>query len=95
MKRGKFVAVCYDGKYSRRVKGEVLRTNKSRILVRFPEFVSGTIVEHWFHQRRRPAKYGGPRKYYAGFVPVVPNSLMFGLGITDIGDWYRIYSWKD
>jgi hypothetical protein len=94
MKRGKFVAVCYDGKYGRRVKGEVLRTNKSRILVRFPAYTGDTLVEHWFHQRRRSARWGGPRKYYAGFVPV-PNSLMVNLGITDIGDWYRIFTWKD
>lgn len=49
MKTGQVVAVCQDGKYSRRVKGEVIASKKgSKILVRFPHpEIEGESVEFW------------------------------------------------
>lgn len=94
MKRGDFVAVCYDGKWSRRVKGEVIATRKgSRILVRFPEYANpDNIIEHWFPVRRLATIWGGPRKNYAGFVQV-DKSIMKGLfGMP--GDWYSVWPWN-
>ena len=94
MKRGNFVAVCYDGKWGRRVKGEVIATRKgSRILVRFPEYANeDNIIEHWFKVRKLPTKFGGPRKNYGGFVQV-EKSIMRGLfGMP--GDWYTVWPWN-
>ena len=93
MKRGDIVAVCYDGKWGRRVKGEVIATRKgSRILVRFPEWANeDNIIEHWFKVRRLHTKFGGPRKNYGGFVNV-DKSIMRGLfGMP--GDWYCVWPW--
>ena len=93
MKRGDHVAVCYDGKWGRRVKGEVIATRKgSRILVRFPEWANEeNIIEHWFPVRKLGSKWGGPRKNYAGFVQV-EKSIMRGLfGMP--GDWYSVWPW--
>lgn len=93
MKRGDYVAVCYDGKWGRRVRGEVIATRKgSRILVRFPEWANeDNILEHWFPVRRLKTRFGGPRKNYAGFVPV-EKSIMRGLfGMP--GDWYCVWPW--
>lgn len=94
MKRGDSVAVCYDGKWGRRVKGEVIATRKgSRILVRFPEYANEeNVIEHWFKVRRLPTIWGGPRKNYAGFVQV-EKSIMRGLfGMP--GDWYCVWPWN-
>lgn len=93
MKRGDFVAVCYDGKWGRRVKGQVIATRKgSRVLVRFPEYANDTnILEHWFPVRKLKTKFGGPRKNYAGFVQVEKSIMrnMFGMP----GDWYSVWPW--
>lgn len=71
MKRGDIVAVCYDGKWGRRVRGEVLATRQcSRILVRFESYAESAIVEHWFKLCNRKTKYGGKRKYYGGYARV-------------------------
>lgn len=94
MKRSDSVAVCYDGKWGRRVKGEVIATRKgSRILVRFPEYANpDNIIEHWFPVRKLKTKFGGPRKNYAGFVQV-DKSIMKGLfGMP--GDWYSVWPWN-
>ena len=91
MKRGDQVSVCYDGKWGRRVEGTVLATDRGgRILVRFVPWASDleNPVDHWFHVRRRSTRYGGPRKYFAGFVPV-QDSLMRNLYGTH-GDWYEV-----
>ena len=94
MKRGQTVAVCYDGKWGRRVKGVVIATKQSRICVRFNLWSDPAVqVTHWFHARRKGRKYGGPSKRHAGFVPV-DDSLMQKLGIGP-GDWYAIYKWRD
>lgn len=93
MKRGDSVAVCYDGKWGRRVKGEVLATDRGhKILVRFPEYANeDNIIEHWFKVRRLHTKYGGRRKNYAGYVNV-DKSIMRGLfGMP--GDWYCVWPW--
>jgi hypothetical protein len=94
MKRGDKCYVCYDGKWGRRVLGEVIATKYKRIQVRFPEWASddGTVLTHWFHQRTRK-RYGfGRRKYYGGFVPVKQSLMgnLFGLP----GDWYRVFKCK-
>lgn len=94
MKRGDFVAVCYDGKWGRRVKGQVIATHKgSRILVRFPEYANeDNIIEHWFRVRKLLTIWGGPRKNYAGYVQV-EKSIMRGLfGMP--GDWYTVWPWN-
>lgn len=95
MKRGDQVSVCYDGKWGRRVDGTVLATDRGgRILVRFIPWANDieTPVEHWFRLRRRSTRYGGPRKYFAGFVPA-QDSLMRNL-FGAHGDWYEVKSLK-
>jgi hypothetical protein len=94
MKRGNTVAVCYDGKWGRRVKGEVIATCKGhKILVRFPEWgKEHKIIEHWFKVKRRKIKYGGPRKYFAGWVPVERSLMQILFGVP--GDWYAVYKWE-
>ena len=62
MKRGQFVSVCYDGKYSRRVKGEVIKQhNGHHISVKFipwdnPEH--GEVIVK-FRKRNRKQQWEG------------------------------------
>jgi hypothetical protein len=95
MKRGDVVAVCYDGKWGRRVKGEVIATCKGyKILVRFPEWgEEHNIIEHWFKVRRHEIKYGGARKYFGGFVPVEKSLMKMLFNLP--GDWYAVYKWEE
>lgn len=54
MKRGTKVWVCHDGKFSRRVEGEVVATrNGHHIKVSFPHPEDDSPVEFW--ARRKPA----------------------------------------
>ena len=94
MKTGSKCFVCYDGKYGRRVVGEVIATKQSKILVEFPEWASedGTILQHWFHRKSRGVMIGGPRYYYGGYVPT-KDSLMNKL-YNAPGDWYSVFKFK-
>lgn len=77
MKRGDSVAVCHDGKWGRRVQGEVVATRKGHHLkVRFPHPDDGTPVEFW--ARRRP----GRRVYFAGWAD-----------ISYFCPWYAVRPW--
>ena len=89
MRRGDKVFVCYDGKFSRRVVGEVLATKQtSRIQVRFKEYTGDAELTHWFRKRSRPKRYGGRPYYYGAYVPI-PDSLMHAVYGTP-GDWYSV-----
>ena len=92
LKRGMAVAVCYDGKWGRRMKGEVIRTDRgSRVLVRFPLWAeeTETVVEHWFKRRR--ADLDPQRQYFGGYVPREFSVMKHFFGMP--GDWYAVYRW--
>jgi hypothetical protein len=95
MKAGKKCFVCYDGKYGRRVVGEIIASGPGKILVRFKAWSSDdeTIIEHWFRKHRRGIRFGGPRYIYAGYVPV-KDSLMKKM-FSAPGDWYRVLKFKE
>ena len=93
MKRGDKVAVCYDGKWGRRVLGEVIATKQtSRIQVRFKEYAGEEILTHWFRKRKRSRRHGGRPFYYGGFVPVDKSLMQSMFGMP--GDWYSIFKEK-
>lgn len=90
MKRGDRVYVCYDGKWGRRVVGEVLATKQtSRVQVKFQEYASDRQLTHWFRRRSRPKRYGGRPHYYGGFVPVEDSLMRMAYGLP--GDWYSVF----
>ena len=87
MKHGDTVAVCYDGKYSRRVAGLVVKGRKGHhVLVRFN--LEGETVEAWFRARRR-----GKRKYYAGWLRH-DDAFMPLLFPQVPGDYFAVYKWR-
>ena len=81
-KKGDTVAVCYDGKLGRYVKGKVLKRRGFAVLVKFDEWAGDTKnIEKWF-VRITDWSFGG-------WVDV-DKSLMRGfLGCP--GDWYGVY----
>ncbi len=95
MRYGDEVAVCYDGKWGRRVKGRVLCGKKgTMILVEFQQRGEETILQHWFRRRRGGKNtLGGKQYYFGGFVPV-DGSLMRSLFGTP-GDWYSVWKWEE
>lgn len=95
LKRGSIVAVCHDGKWGRRVKGEVVATRKGHhILVRFPHPETGEPVEFWARRGRtirhllhKPDSCMCWCKRYATFS-----------GWADIdwrSPWYSVLPWRD
>lgn len=101
MKRGQKVAVCYDGKWGRRVPGIVTGTrNGHHIQVRFvPRYTDDEKeIEAWFRAKKRGRKYGRAPKYFGGWVRS-DNALMpilFPLfGATAPGDWYTVHKWRE
>ncbi len=94
MKTGSKCFVCYDGKYGRRVLGEVIATKQSKILVQFPEWASedGTVLQHWFRRKSRGVMFGGPRYYYSGYVPTKDSVMNKLFGAP--GDYYRVFKFK-
>ena len=94
LKRGMAVAVCYDGKYGRRVKGEVIRTDRgSRVLVRFPLWAdeTDTVIEHWF--KREHAQWNPQRQYFGGYVPRERSVMKYFFGLP--GDYYAVCRWQE
>lgn len=95
MKRGAKVAVCYDGKFSRKMPGEVVDThNGYRIKVRFQlwEEFPGPFIEVWFPLRMTGRRWGGAPKQFAGWVRT-ENSLMRNMfGVP--GCWYSVVRWR-
>jgi hypothetical protein len=92
-KIGQKVAVCYDGKWGRRVEGIVTGTKQKSIRVRFKDWVDGKEAEAWLRKNKRRKKYGGAPSYFCGYVRDVDWSLhrnMFGLP----GDYYSTAKWK-
>lgn len=95
MKKGTIVAVCHDGKWGRKVKGEVVATrNGHHIKVRFPHPEDDTPVEFWARKlpaiRYRRQKHGGCIMY--------SNRASYFAGWADIdwfSPWYSVYKWKD
>lgn len=94
MKRGQTVAVCYDGKYGRRVKGVVTKQhNGHHVTVRFTPWPDGDKeVEIKFRQRkhRNHKFFGGWARYADALMPV----LFPMFGATAPGDYYSVLKWK-
>lgn len=95
MKRGTIVAVCHDGKWGRRVKGEVIATRRGHhIQVQFPHPETGEPVEFWARKgrtvhycRNKPGSCIYWHKHYAYFS-----------GWADIDwwcPWYKVLPWRD
>lgn len=82
-KVGDSVWCCYDGKFSRRIKGSVVKVRGCFIYVASRRWGGdGEVFAAWF-----------PRRSEQSFGAIVPqkDSLMdslFGLG----GDWYSVYA---
>ena len=94
MKRGQPVAVCYDGKWGRRVRGEVVAADAGSITVVFQRWASDDkkTVIHKFRRRSNGKKFGGLPHYHGGFIPA-EDSVMVGLfGMP--GEWYSVFKWK-
>ena len=92
-KLGQKVAVCYDGKWGRRVMGEIIATHRgSAITVRFQEWAGESILTHKFRRRARKKIFGGPPHYWGGYVPVA-DSLMRSLWGAS-GDYYAVWEWE-
>lgn len=91
MKRGQKVWVCYDGKFSRRVEGEILSVKPHGILVRFEEWGSDevNIITHLFRTRN---KNRGKKDYWS-YVPV--NKSLMNMLWGAYGDYYRVMDQRD
>lgn len=95
MKRGQIVAVCHNGKWGRRVKGEVVATRQGHhIKVRFPNPDTGAPLEFWarvspiIHYTRKTRKwvwYDKRYKTYGGWID----------GIDVWSPWYSVTKWKE
>lgn len=94
-KSGTEVAVCHDGKWGRRVKGVIVKTNKGhRVLVRFTPPGESEAVEFW--AKRRPAirhratkrgscvSYGKRKVSFAGWA-----------NVDTFCPWYAVHPWPD
>lgn len=89
MKRGAKVAVCHDGKWGRRVQGEIIATRQGHhVQVRFPHPETGEPVEFWARKNRtirrtirRKGSCISTGKRYAYFS-----------GWADIAWWYPWYA---
>ena len=90
MKRGTPVAVCHDGKWGRRIKGEVVETrNGHHIKVRFEHGTCG-VVEFW-------CRYDAPIRYRkrSGCITWSKRPKRYS-GWADIEwfcPWFVIYKW--
>ena len=95
MKRGNEVAVCYDGKYGRRVKGVVTKQhNGHHITVRFTPWPDGAKE---VDVRFRQLKYGN-RKFYGGWARLegAMMPMIFPMfGATAVGDYYTVLKWRE
>lgn len=95
MKRGTQVAVCHDGKWGRRVQGEVVATrNGHHVKVRFPHPMTGSPVEFWV--RKRPAvRYR--RERTTGCITTIrlksPASFAGWADIEYFCPWFAVYPW--
>lgn len=89
------VAVCHDGKWSRRVQGEVIATKRGySVKVRFPHPESLYPVEFWAKKvpavrycRNKPPScifYGKRYAYFGGWAD-----------IDWFCPWYSVLKWKD
>lgn len=97
MKTGQKVAVCHDGKYSRRILGEIVKTrNGHHIKVRFPNPETGFPVEFW--ARKIPAvryKKTQERKYV---TMIYSKKYAYFAGWANIdwfSPWYSIEKWEE
>lgn len=98
MKRGTKVAVCHDGKYSRRVPGEVVDThNGHHIKIRFYHPNSEEPVEFW--ARKAPAiRYRQDKQVsrYLSIIRLKRAAYFVGWADTDSWcPWYAVYRWRD
>lgn len=93
MKRGTIVAVCQDGKWSRRVKGEVIATRQGHhIKVRFPHPDTNEPVEFWA-RKSRTVRYMRKRP---GSVFTYRTRYRFFGGWAEIDTfcpWYSVVKW--
>lgn len=95
MKLGTKVSVCHDGKFSRRVQGEVVATKRGySVKVRFPHPANGQLVDFWArkiatvrHCRNKPPSciyYGKRYAYFAGWAD-----------IDWFCPWFAVHKWKE
>lgn len=95
MKYGQKVAVCHDGKWGRRVQGEVVGTRRGHhIKIRFNSPVDDKPVEFWarklptiHYMRNKPGSciyYSKRYAYFAGWAD-----------IDWFSPWFSVYKWKD
>lgn len=93
MKRGTKVAVCHDGKWSRKVEGVVVETrNGHHIKIRFKN-LDGELIEFWARKRpvirywRKPnGSYVITGKRAPSFAGWVEKSEYFC-------PWFVVYKW--
>lgn len=97
MKRGTVVAVCHDGKWGRRVKGEVVATRRCHhILVRFPHPETNEPVEFW--ARRVPPIRYRKVKIDGCITRIQIKRAAYFCGWADIDwfcPWYAVHKWND
>lgn len=108
IKRGSDVAVCYDGKVSRRIKGTVLSAHSDKILVSFTT-PDDRQVTHWFKRvRKRHAltlqtgrnvnksfKRSNSFPLYHGYVPgTEQDRALMTMLFGAPGDYYRVMPWS-
>lgn len=90
MKRGAKVAVCHDGKWGRRVQGEVVATRRGHhIKVRFPHPESGELSSFWArviptvrYNRNKPPScihHGKQYKHFGGWADIY---------------WFSVHKWR-
>lgn len=94
MKRGTKVAVCHDGKWSRRLPGYVVATRQSHhVLVEFQH--EDKVVQFW--ARKRPTvRYLKSRSFGCVEVVTLKRYAYFGgwAAIDWFRPWFAVHKWK-
>lgn len=98
MKRGDKVAVCHDGKWGRRVLGEVVATrNGHHIKVAFPHPENDSVVEFWA-RKEKPVRYQQIKQRNGYCKIICLKSYTYFGGWADIdwfSPWYSVHKWKE
>lgn len=93
MKRNQEVAVCHDGKWSRRVKGTVIATrNGHHIKVRFSHPEIDTTVEFWARKVKKVCYC----KVSGRFINFRHPAYFAGWADADyFCPYFSVYKWKE
>ena len=84
-KTGKKVWVCYDGKWSRRTEGVIIKYKKHKVLVKFNKYILEQTDKHcelWFKRRSRTK--------WDSWDVKAENSILRGF-FGAPGDYYRLF----